>query len=58
MRKVMVDTFNGLKCSRCKKPLDNETQIVDSENLVGRYLCLPCFHVRNKEIMQANRNLL
>lgn len=58
MRKVMVDTFNGLKCSRCKKPLDNETQIVDSKNLVGRYLCLPCFHARNKEIMLANRNLI
>lgn len=58
MRKVMVDTFNGLKCSRCKKPLDNETQIVDSQDLVGRYLCLPCFYDRNKEIMLANRNLL
>lgn len=58
MRKVMADTFNGLKCSRCKKPLDNEIQIVDSKDLVGRYLCLPCFYARNKEIMQANRNLL
>lgn len=58
MRKEIVDNFNGLKCSRCKKALDNETQIVDSKDLVGRYLCLPCFHARNKEIMQANRSLL
>ena len=57
MKKTLVANFNGLTCSRCGKPLDNEKQIVDSSNLVGRYLCLPCFYGRQKETLLANRNL-
>lgn len=41
---VAEDAFKDLKCCKCDKPLDDEPQIVEDHNLVGKYVCLNCYY--------------
>lgn len=48
MKIEYVDDFKELHCSVCKKDLENEKQIVVSEQIFGKYLCLNCHYDRSK----------